>query len=91
MRDSFEVKKRAQLVVGTNDKPLSVVAMCICCQKHATSELIWDEQPHVHPDALSLSAMIKFADRLVGDGLRIYNRASRLVRPREMGSSVVIL
>ena len=34
--DSFEFKKRGQLFVGSNDKPLSVITMCVCREKHAS-------------------------------------------------------
>jgi hypothetical protein len=34
---TFKFEKRCQLLVGTNDKPLSVVAVGVCREKHATS------------------------------------------------------
>ena len=36
---TFEFEKRRQLFVGTNDKPLSVVAVRVCREKHATSQV----------------------------------------------------
>jgi hypothetical protein len=36
-RDSFEFKKRCQLFIGSNDESLPIVAVRICCEKHAIS------------------------------------------------------
>jgi hypothetical protein len=30
--NSFQFKKRYQLIVGSNDESLSVVSVCICCK-----------------------------------------------------------
>ena len=37
--DCFEFKKRGQLFVGTNDEPLSIIAVRVCCEKHAASRI----------------------------------------------------
>jgi hypothetical protein len=38
-RLTFEFKKRGQLFVGTNDESLSIVAVCVCREKHAASRI----------------------------------------------------
>jgi hypothetical protein len=39
VRDSFEFEECCQLFVGSNDESLSVVALRVCCEKHATSQI----------------------------------------------------
>ena len=35
----FKLEKRCQLFVGPDDEPVSVAAMRVCCEKHATSQI----------------------------------------------------
>jgi len=37
--DQFKLKKGCQLFVGADDEPVSVAAMRVCCEKHATSRI----------------------------------------------------
>jgi hypothetical protein len=39
VRDSLKLKKRRQFFVGADDESLSVVAVCIYSEKHATSRI----------------------------------------------------
>jgi hypothetical protein len=36
----FQLHKRIQLFIRTHNETLSIVAMRVCCEKHATSESI---------------------------------------------------